>query len=216
VLTNDSVEAAVRDFPPELNWVRYFLRDTLVGAVYRDTEDIFTGGHWSHEGQKHHFMRYEGQTRRSAYDAGLKWVHDNAHTAAERLREIWQKRRDSARFVHPVYINEPLGNAIHALQDSYAEGHVTRKKEDDIYVIVDVLVYDAMNKNKRDDWAGHAALDEQWKTNELGKEARVAGRELIRIAVFSSLVKTDPEFEPKWGSLWDTLVSLFLVAKLRA
>lgn len=216
VLTNDSVAMAVRDFPPALNWVRYFLRDTMVGAVYRDTEDLFTGGHWSHDGQRHHFMRYEGQTRRSAYDAAVQWIHDNAHTAAVRLREIWQKRRDYARMINPVYINEPLGNAIHALQDSYAEGHVTRKKEDDIYVVVDVLVYDAANKEKHDDWPGHAALDERWKSNDLGKEARVAGRELIRIVVFSSLVKTDVEFEPKWSSLWGTFVSLFLASRLRS
>jgi hypothetical protein len=216
VLTNQSVADAVRDFPPALNWVRYFLRDTMVGAVYRDSEDFFTGGHWSRDGQKHHFMRYQGQSPRDAYQTAVKWIYDNSYTAAVRLREIWQKRRDYASRVNPVYINEPLGNAIHALQDSYAEGHVTRKKQEDTYVIVDVLVYDPANRDAHGEWPGHAALDERWKTNDLGKEARAAGRELIRIVVNASLEKMDIGFEPKWNSLWDLFVSLFLVEKLPA
>jgi hypothetical protein len=211
-LTNESVAQAVKDFPPSLNWVRYFLRDTLVGSVYRDTTDIFTRGHWTEEGQRHHFMRFQGQPLADAYDAGSKWIYDNAYIAAQRLREIWRKKRG---YYDPVYINEPLGDAIHALQDSYSGGHVVRQKDGDSFIIVNILVYDDDNKEAHGDWPGHAALDTRWKTDELGKEAIIAGRELIRIVVASSLVKNDTELWPRWNSLWATFVPLFLVCKFQ-
>jgi hypothetical protein len=109
-----------------------------------------------------------------------------------------------------------LGNAVHAIQDSYAEGHVTRKKEGNDYIIVDLLIYDDANKKPTANWPGHAALDQRWKTSELGKEAVIATRELVRIVVVSSLQKTEPEFRVKWSSLWDTYVSVFLQYRFSA
>jgi hypothetical protein len=201
-LTNESVKAAVRDFPPSLNWVRYYLADTMVGSVYRDVDDILNGGHWSPEGQKHHFMRFPGQRPLDAYKEALGWIHYNAYTAAKRLREIWQQPR---RRVYPVYINEPLGDALHTVQDSYSRGHVSRKKVGDAWIIDDIFIYDAANQKT------HRELDERWKTDDLGKEAIVAGRELIRIVVKSSLMKMDAGEWLKWKSLWETYVSVFFM-----
>jgi len=92
---------------------------------------------------------------------------------------------------------------------------VVRQKDGDSFIIVDILVYDDDNKEAHGDWPGHAALDKRWKTDELGKEAVIAGRELIRIVVVSSLVKNDTELWPRWNSLWATFVSLFLVCKFQ-
>src|SRR5262245_44489448 len=125
-VTNEGVQQALKDLPPQLNWIRRFVGETMVGSVYRDMDDVFSGGHWSKDGQKHHFMRFQGQSSLAAFQVASKWIQDNAFNAATRLREIWTQKRG---YLNPIYIQEPLGNAVHAIQDSYAEGHVTRKKE---------------------------------------------------------------------------------------
>lgn len=201
-LTKESVKAALRDLPAKLNWVRVYLADTDVGSVYRDMDDIFNGGHWSPDGQKHHFMRFRGQSPLDAYNVGLGWIHDNAYTAAKRLREIWQQPR---RGVQPIYINEPLGDALHTVQDSYSLGHVSRKKMGDNWIIDDIFIYDAANQKT------HRALDKRWEADDLGNEAIIAGRELVRIVVVSSLMKKDAGEWLKWKSLWETYVSVFFM-----
>jgi hypothetical protein len=212
-LSNESIAEAVKYFPPTLNWLKRILQETMVGAVYIDVEDVFTRGHWTQEGQKHHFMRFDGQSPLAAYDAGVLWIKTNAHTAGQRIREILKTK---PRTVNPIWIGEPMGLAMHALQDSYAEGHVSRKKDGNDFVITNVQVYDYTNQHAHDDWPGHKALDEKWKSDALGKEAIIAGRELVRLVVVSSIVKTDAEFEPRFGSLWDTFLSMFLVSRFES
>jgi hypothetical protein len=200
-LSNKSVDAAVRSLPPELKWVRYYLTDTKFGAVYRDVWDVFTGGHWSRACQKHHFMRFQEQSQLEAYKLGVGWIHDNAFTAAKRLRQFWQHRWLGEA---TIWINEPLGNALHALQDSYSGGHVSRKKVGDDWIIIDIFIYDAVNKQT------HGALDQKWETDELGKAAVIAGSHLISRVVKLSLVDQYPWFEFDWNAQWAGFVNEYL------
>src|SRR5207253_2574314 len=129
--------------------------------------------------------RYVGQTERQAYDAAAGWIYLNALTAAQHLRDIWRKKLSEHRrpgrvhlhplyHVDPLYVNDPLGNALHALQDSFSEAHVTRKNDNDTWVIVHIAIYDDANKNTRGTRPGHEALDKRWKQTPLGNEAIIA------------------------------------------
>ena len=63
-----------------------------LGAVVRDLQDLvpLPGGnswvpqsaHESDEGQRHHFMRIDGQTQEKAYIAAMAWIYQNASEAA--------------------------------------------------------------------------------------------------------------------------------------
>jgi GT2 family glycosyltransferase len=57
----------------------------------------------------------------------------------------------------------------------------------------------------------HRARDKRWKTDDLGKEAIVAGRELIKIVVESGKMKMDAAVPLRWKSLWGTFLSVFLM-----
>jgi len=152
-------------------------------------------------------MRYPGQSEQKAYDDACTWIYENAFTAARRLREIWTKKLG---YYNPIYVTEPLGNAMHALQDSFSAAHVKREKKDDTWVIEEIYVYDAANKKPSGNYPGHEALDKQWKNTELGNEAIMACRELIKIVIRTSLLVSDAVVPNVWQSLWDTFSGVFL------
>ena len=209
-LTEEAIKAALTKLPQGLDWIRHFVADVGTGSVYRDSEDVFTLGHWRNSGQRHHFMRYAGQGEKSAYLEGCDWIYRNAYQASGNLRRIWKEKLGH---YNVVFVTEPLGNALHALQDSYALAHCMRRKVGDTAVIYKINVYDEQNKKPGPNWPGHSVLDAQYKDG-LGKEAIIASRELIRIVIHCSLVKEDVMFEPKWRSLWQTFAGIFLSTSL--
>lgn len=206
-ISKEAVRAALKGLPPN-HWIRHFLNDANTPTVYRDLEDVFNGNQWSNVGQKNHFMRYAGQSELQAYEDACTWIYKNGFGAAQRLREIWKK---NLGYYNPIYVTEPLGNAMHALEDSFSAAHVKREKsKDNVWVIEGVNVYDAANKKKSGDYPGHEALDLQWKDTDLGNEAITACRELIHIVIDTSLQKNDAVVSNRWQNLWDTFSGEFL------
>lgn len=209
-LSEEALKAALDGLPPKLTWIRHFLRDTATSNVYLDVEDIFTRNHWIPSGQRHHFMRHASQSEEIAYEASVLWIRDHAHQAAVNLRRVW---KEQLGHYDPMFVSDHLGVAFHALQDSYAEGHVTRVQVGQQRVIAKIHVYDEENREPRGEWKGHKEYDERWDS-PLGKEAIVACRELAKIVVHSSLEKDDERFEPKWQSLWQMLTEVFLATTI--
>jgi hypothetical protein len=211
-ISKEAIREALQNLPPKLQWIRHFIGDLNTPTVYRDMEDVFNGGQWSKEGQKNHFMRYPGQNELQAYDDACTWIYKNAFTAAQHLRDIWQKKLG---YYNPIYVTGPLGDAMHALQDSFSAAHVKREKRDDTWVIEGIYIYDAANKKPSGSYPGHEALDKQWKGTELGDEAITACRELIKIVIHTSLLANDAVVPNVWQSLWDTFSGLFLSCEIK-
>lgn len=203
-LSTQAIEAALKTLPANLLWIRHFLIDTSTPSVYRDMTDIWTLAHWRATTQKHHFMRAKTQTQEAAYEEAVRWIRENAYRASYNLRRVW---KESVGYYHPSFVNEPLGNAFHALQDSFSAGHVTRKKSGDVYVITAIHVYNKTNKEM------HSELGKQWQS-PLGKEAILACRELTKVIVVVALQKLDQQFKQKWESLWSTFEKMFLQSLL--
>jgi hypothetical protein len=206
-LSQEAIREALKDLPPKLQWIRRFLEDANTPTVYRDLEDVWNGGQWNKEGQKNHFMRYATDSELTAYEDACTWIFKNGFIAAQHLRDIWQKKLG---YYNPIYVTGPLGDAMHALQDSFSAAHVKRVKRDDVWVIEGIYVYNDANKKASGTYPGHEALDKQWKGTELGNEAITACRELIRIVIHTSLLAIDATVPNKWQSLWDTFSGLFL------
>jgi hypothetical protein len=203
-ISTKAIEIALEELPPKLLWIRHFLSDTATPTVYRDMTDIWTRAHWRAETQKHHFMRANNQTEEQAYRENVEWIRQNAYTASSHLRRIW---KEQLGYYDPIFVTEPLGDAFHALQDSFSAAHVSREKLDAIYVITKIYIYDKRNKET------HSELDKQWQS-DLGKEAIIACRELTKIIVVAAIRKSDGEFEERWRSLWGTLGELFLATTI--
>jgi hypothetical protein len=187
-------------------------------AVLRDIVDVLSLGHWLNFGQKHHFMRrFDGQRPLTAYHENVAWIQTNALEAARLLFDRIQTRftpvaggpptpaapgqvpsRDQSIAGRMVFDGgngdgvswRSLGNACHALQDSFAGGHVVRRfasppRPGDPGVIMDVLVYvgDATCRKE------HRHLDEEWREatstafSVRGRLAIDATKDLVRMVV---------------------------------
>ena len=215
-LSREALAQFIEGLPPNLKFLGPLLTEyTVHHALNRDVLDVITAGHWRSGGQKHHFMRADGQSERQAYELGKRWVASNGKEAAVSLRKLF--KAGSTRNFNQNFVAGPLGYAFHALQDSYAPAHVTRTKKGMDFIITRIHVYDEKNKTAHGSWPGHDALDQKasvnWR-NPLGQEAVAACRELAKIVVVSALEKTDTGFERRWTSLWQTFVSVFLLERL--
>jgi hypothetical protein len=153
----------------------------------RDLTDIPTGGHWTPEGQKHHFMKYKDQEDKDAYDVAVEWIFTQATTAAQLLKNLLAPKRHHEEehdwgFAEEDPTGPHLGNALHALQDSFSPGHVDR---DSNLVIRRINIYDEENKHpKTPGKLAHAQYDESWKVADgnlspLGQAAADASVALI-------------------------------------
>lgn len=202
-LSTQAIEAALNTLPSNYQWIRHFLIDTPTSTVYRDMTDFWTAAHVRATKQKHHFMRAKTQTQEAAYKEGVRWIREKAYLACNNLRQVWHEQLSH---YDPLFVNEPLGDAFHALQDSFSEGHVTRKKLGDIYVITAIHVFRLFDEK-------HSELDKQWQ-GPLGKEAILACRELTKVIVFVALQKSDQQFKQKWESLWSAFEKMFLQSLL--
>ncbi|HJZ91894.1 MAG TPA: hypothetical protein VKE40_13560, partial [Gemmataceae bacterium] len=185
----------------------------LPGAVVqRDIIDVLIGGHWADFGQKHHFMRkFDGQSPYQAYADAVEWIRSNALDAAQMLAKRLARyfpqgvggagndpRGRSAlggttvqtpRGPMPADVPswQTLGNAVHALQDSFASGHAVRGAPmgpEAPGPIEHIKRYSGAEK------VGHEAGDEAWKTGSQsgnfsldGRIAVNATKQLIQIVV---------------------------------
>jgi len=183
-------------------------------VVFRDIEDLFSGGHWSPEGQRHHFMRAANQTQSEAWREGVRWIFNNTleaaeilkpridcmNVASERIRsnQKWSSK-DLLSCMRTREVERPLGNALHALQDSFAPAHV--KRDANTLVIREILYYDSTRLKDFEDkvlpgQTEHESLDETWKgpdgnLSPLGSAAADASVALFRCLVAAGLAR-DP------------------------
>ena len=118
-------------------------------AVQRDITDVATLGHWSNFAQKHHFMRrFDGQSPRQAYDEACDWIRTNA-----------LKFANAAIKGDGISKLQAMGNAAHAVEDSFAGGHATRdahKGPTEPGAITNIKRYAG------DDKHGHGEADKTW------------------------------------------------------
>jgi hypothetical protein len=130
-------------------------------VVTRDVHDLLTLGHWRDVAQRRHFMRrFDGQSEREAYAECVDWIRARATHAAGALARQLEAAAGAAGAV-PLRLDPPqaLGDALHALQDSFAPGHVVREAGAGLHAgaIRRVLRYAGDEKR------GHAAGDRAWR-----------------------------------------------------
>lgn len=166
-------------------------------VVARDLIDVVILGHWMNLGQCHHFMRrFDGQSERRAYVEAIEWIRRNATDAARLLsRQLRQapapgEPGSGGRApVRSATSSQALGNALHAVQDSFAWGHAEREEPAG-------LVPGAIRRIKRYagvDKQGHARADGMWRGegasefSDPGWLAVLATKELLRLIVDSAM-----------------------------
>ena len=152
------------------------------GAVYRDLRDVFNLGHWNDAAQKHHFMRrLSGQCSRAAYDESVEWIRTEAERAIVALRANREQRTEENLFRGAA--SDHMGNALHALQDSFSASHVERVEltAGAPGRIAKVFVYAGHEK------VDHNSHDTQWDRNgsfsDRGAHAMAATFDLLHAVV---------------------------------
>lgn len=189
-LTKQAVEEVGRE--PRYAAVFSSLAPSFVAAnvVARDVLDFIIAGHWADFGQCHHFMRrFDGQSQTEAYAEAVDWIRRNAIDAAQQL----------ARRAHTVKgtivgaqtpFSQSLGNALHALQDSFAWGHVEREDPQGgtAGAIRKIKLYGGEDK------VGHELHDEDWHQpgndsafSPVGRLAIEATKSLLRVVADSAV-----------------------------
>jgi hypothetical protein len=208
-------------------------------AVARDLIDVLILGHWLDFGQQHHFMRrFDGQSPFSAYSEGTEWIRSNAQKAARLLARRTRAAFGTAsvaalkpsmrattavpaaaeRLAVKVLRGDEdngtpswqvLGNALHALQDSFSPSHAIRdfgKGTPAAGVITFVKVYDGREKE------GHEEGDLEWSGSgpggfsPLGRHAIEACKALILLVIRSAAdaVGSAPVALVGWDGFRDT------------
>ena len=149
-------------------------------AVERDILDVVSLGHWSNFAQHHHFMRrFDGQSPHAAWKAACDWINENAVKHARSA--LQDRRRWGFKY---------LGYAAHAIEDSFAGGHVQRLPAGGPLLpggITHVKMYAGHEKHN------HTAMDKAWKTKTgalslQGKLAKNAVKALIYL-IFANVAK---------------------------
>ena len=196
-------------------------------AITRDILDVLSGGHWADFGQKHHFMRkFDGQSPYRAYCEAVTWIHDNALESVRALANLihWYfpkgivpgapgaNRQGRAVFANVSW--QPLGNAIHALEDSFAAGHVLRGPPINVNTpgsIEHVKRYAGSEKE------GHEHGDEAWRNadNHFTRDGLFAIRavkQLLLMVILSAQQKRTSGKAPMKLLGWEQFVDKWLKA----
>ncbi|MDZ4848957.1 MAG: hypothetical protein SGI77_06665 [Pirellulaceae bacterium] len=182
-------------------------------TVSRDILDVLCLGHWADFGQSHHFMRrFDDQSPFGAYESALRWISSNALTASQQLSQriasffpdgIQGKRADRIRG-HLVFHDipwQPLGNAIHCLEDSFAIGHVVRSKSENQLQPGDIEHIKRYTGSEKKD---HAKGDEEWWDNSkenfstTGRQAIEGVKALLRIVLDTAIQNRNPQSLQGW------------------
>lgn len=115
-----------------------------------DIDGVRGGGHWKAWGQMQHFMRVPGRTAADSFQLAKDSVWSWADTA------VFSFRRDDT-----ASAKSNLGQALHALQDSFSPAHVKREQDEQgRLVIKDLYEYTAQDPKQ------HGKGDETYRTGE--------------------------------------------------
>jgi hypothetical protein len=167
------------------------------GSVRRDVDDVFNLGHWFLDSaQKHHFMRrYDGQSPFHAYLDAVRWIEKNATMATRMVARTAARYKSGHRYVNPFYglPSTYMGNAVHALQDSFSKSHVSRELGTGGTPgrITHIKLYEGREKK------GHSHADDLWRKgtkNEFsvnGRYAINATKELIWMVISTARKAAD-------------------------
>ena len=132
-----------------------------------DLDGVLTQGHWRAWGQMQHFMRVPGRTASES----LRLAKDALWGAADAA--VFHFRKDDV-----ARAKTSLGEALHALQDSFSPAHVRREQDaDGRFVVKDLYEYTAQDAKE------HAKGDETYRT---GEAAESSYSELGRATVLAS------------------------------
>jgi hypothetical protein len=141
--------------------VRERLKDVLRSmAEYVQTPDYvgLLGGHWAPWGQAQHFMKPSGWPSKDALEFGENFIWNSVLAAVGAFRS-----NDTGQ------AKLRLGEALHALQDSFSPAHVKRVRNDaGIWVIKDIQDYNAQESKE------HEKGDQQYRTGA-GNETPFSG-----------------------------------------
>jgi len=164
-------------------------------------------GHWADFGQKHHFMRkFDSQSPFQAYEEAVEWIRSNALTAARMIAARLPGAKSAAggngRQVFAGTNWQPLGNAVHALEDSFAGGHVERAAPAAWNwpgPIKHVKRYTGAEKHN------HEEADAAWKDagggfSADGRLAIEAVKALLRLVLATAQAGSNPTTLGGWGS----------------
>ncbi|MEZ6134826.1 MAG: hypothetical protein R3C53_07945 [Pirellulaceae bacterium] len=208
---------AVRELAAE--WKNQPLATGLFAAslpefvVKRDILDVLNQGHWADFGQKHHFMRqFDSQSPFEAYEAAVEWIRSNALKSAQRISARVAAKfpagidnsKDKNSVAMRIYFDgawQPLGNAVHALEDSFAKGHATRGSGSP-GPITHVKRYAGAEKEH------HEEGDEEWKNESGGfsadgRLAIDAVKALLKVVIHTAQSGKSPESLVGWQLFLD-------------
>lgn len=193
-------------------------------AVTRDILDVLCGGHWADFGQKNHFMRkFDGQSPYQAYREAVEWIRTNAlqaaHLLAARIKACFPRGVTTGRAANyngkMVFAGiswQQLGNAVHALEDSFAEGHAVREEPagpKNPGAITHIKRYAGQEKE------GHEHGDEVWQDENgqfsaSGRLAIEAVKDLLLIVLVSAQASVQKGATTLVG--WDRFAAQWLKA----
>lgn len=115
-----------------------------------DVDGVARGGHWKAWGQMQHFMRVPGRTAAESFRLAKDSIWSWADAA------VFSFRKDDA-----ASAKSTLGQALHALQDSFSPAHVKREQDEQgRLVIKDLYEYTAQDPKQ------HGKGDETYRTAE--------------------------------------------------
>lgn len=117
------------------------------------------------DSQVRHFMRSRAEvTPKEAFDASTKYIRDHCVESWRAFRKAVHHEESRTDFFSDSTVGDfdkgkaLLAKALHALEDSYAPGHVKRRAGTGI--IESINIWDEENKKPAGDWPGHEALDD--------------------------------------------------------
>ena len=173
----------------------FAVNTVMTSVMARDILDVIILGHWADFGQCHHFMRrFDGQSEQAAYAEAVDWIRRNAVDAARHLAAHAHVARAvggrTAITGAQSPLSQSLGNALHALQDSFASGHAERENPQGFEpgAIRRIKRYAGAEKD------GHEMADQEWHQpgndgafSPVGRLAVEATKALLRVIADSAV-----------------------------
>jgi hypothetical protein len=197
-LTNEAVRI-YRDFlPPDKDVRERMLKifDELPGDVdvtdwtlEQLSDTPFIGRFLPRDGQATHFMAKKDQEQWEAFQAGKEKVFGPADEAVR----LFKLRKDcgSRLLSGPNHPAVKLGDALHALQDSFSPEHVRREKHGDQSIIMEIFVWRDQTSKE------HKAGDKLWRDPDIRAATVGASVMLLRYFVYSIVNKEKEAAEQK-------------------
>ncbi len=113
---------------------------SMSGYVRLPDYEGVLGGHWAPWGQAQHFMRPAGWPNKDAFEFGTNFIWNSILAAVAGFRHADDGQ---ARL--------RLGEALHALQDSFSPAHVERvRNEAGTWVVKNIIDYNAQDSEEHE------------------------------------------------------------------